>query len=169
MRLFRIVFLFTVLLLLGCNNLQPYANNPMAPVSFASGSDYWLGQVNATHGLHSSELQEVLLSWELEFQRHPNNSNRIKLALLLTFGDKLIRNPGKARQILNDIDTTSLSPGDRELVNIVEQHLDLIMVFNKTALREDKMQTRIHELEQKLRDLTSIERRIQQRDKAISE
>lgn len=169
MKPYRTVIILPFLMLLGCNSLQPESGSFLAPVSTAGGADYWLGQVNATHGLPTSELQDVRFSWENDFHRQPDAGNRLKLALLLSFGDEPVRDITKADQVLEGIDTTMLSQGDRELVTILEQYLELALNINKLSDRASRKDKRVKELEQQLRDLTSIEQTIQQREKAVSE
>jgi hypothetical protein len=169
MKPYRTVVILPFLVLLGCSGLQPESGSFLAPVSVAGGADYWLGQVNDTHGLPPSELQDVRLSWERDFRIKPDTGNRIKLALLLTFGDEPVRNTTKAGQILEGMDTTMLSPGDQELVRILEQYLETDLIIDKLSTRANRKNNRIKELEQQLRDLTSIEQTIQQRDKGVGE
>lgn len=169
MKPFRTIIILPFLILLGCNSLQPESGSFLAPVSTAGGADYWLGQVNDTHGLPPSELQDVLLSWESDFQRQPDTGNRLKLALLLAFGDEPVRDTAKARRVLEGMDITMISPGDRELVSILEHYVRLSLDIEKLSNRANRKDNKIKELEQKLRDLTSIEQTIQQRDKTVSE
>lgn len=169
MKPYRTVITLPFLALLGCSGLQPESGSFLAPVSTAGGADYWLGQVSGTHGLPPSELQDVRLSWERDFRIKPDTSNRIKLALLLAFGDEPVRNTTKARQVLESMDTTMLSPGDQELVTILEQYLETDLIIDKLTTRANRKNNRIKELEQQLRDLTSIEQTIQQRDKDVGE
>ena len=56
MKLYRTVITLPFLVLLGCASLQPESGSFLAPVSIAGGADYWLGQVNGTHGLPPSEF-----------------------------------------------------------------------------------------------------------------
>ncbi|MEN8106573.1 MAG: hypothetical protein ABFS22_01040 [Pseudomonadota bacterium] len=149
--------------------MSPHTGNAWAPVSTRSGADYWLGQLHSTRGLPPAELQDVLTSWEDEFRYNPNTSNRIKIALLLAYSDKPVRNIKRARQIMVNIDTATIEPGDRELVTILQQHIKASQEIDTLSGRTRQDKKRIEELEQQLLDLTSIEQTIQQRDKSIDE
>jgi hypothetical protein len=171
----RLAGLLGVLALLGgCSQMQPYTNRVLPPVfEGGQGTNDWLGDLHNTRGLTKSELQDVLETWDEAFRDNPNTSNRLRLALLLTAGDKAVRDRGRAQKLLDGINPAALGPGEQELVTILQRFLAKheedrgeINVLSK-QVREQAQ--RIEELEQQQRDLTTIEQSIQQREKSAGE
>lgn len=175
MNMKRLAGLLGVLVLLGgCSQMQPYTNRVLPPVfEGGQGANDWLGDLHNTRGLTKSELQDVLEAWDEAFRDNPNTNNRLRLALLLTAGDKAVRDRGRARKLLDGINSAALGPGEQELVTILQRFLAKheedrgeINVLSK-QVREQAQ--RIEELEQQQRDLTTIEQSIQQREKSAGE
>jgi hypothetical protein len=171
----RLAGLLVVLVLLGgCSQIQPYTNRVLPPVfEGGQGTNDWLGALHNTRGLTKSELQDVVEVWDQAYRDNPNIDNRVRLALLLSAGDKAVRDRGRAWKLLDGINTTALGPGEQELVTILQRFLGEheedrgeINVLSK-QLREQGQ--RIEELEQQQRDLTTIEQSIQQREKSAGE
>ncbi|NNG12812.1 MAG: hypothetical protein HKM88_06145, partial [Halobacteria archaeon] len=121
----RLAGLLGVLVLLGgCSQMQPYTNRVLPPVfEGGQGANDWLGDLHNTRGLTKSELQDVLEAWDEAFRDNPNTNNRLRLALLLTAGDKAVRDRGRARKLLDEINSAALGPGDQELITILQRFL----------------------------------------------
>lgn len=175
MNMKRLAGLLGVLVLLGgCSQLQPYTNRVLPPVfEGGQGANDWLGELHNTRGLTKSELQDVLEAWDQAYRDNPITNNRLRLALLLTAGDKAVRDRGRARKLLDGFNSAALGSGEQELVMILQQFLaeheedrGEINVLSKQVREQDQ---RIEELEQQQRDLTTIEQSIQQREKPAGE
>lgn len=175
MNMKRLAGLLGVLVLLGgCSQLQPYTNRVLPPVfEGGQGANDWLGELHNTRGLTKSELQDVLEAWDQAYRDNPITNNRLRLALLLTAGDKAVRDRGRARKLLDGFNSAALGSGEQELVMILQQFLaeheedrGEINVLSKQVSEQDQ---RIEELEQQQRDLTTIEQSIQQREKSAGE
>jgi hypothetical protein len=171
----RLAGLLGVLVLLGgCSQLQPYTNRVLPPVfEGGQGANDWLGELHNTRGLTKSELQDVLEAWDQAYRDNPITNNRLRLALLLTAGDKAVRDRGRARKLLDGFNSAALGSGEQELVMILQRFLaeheedrGEINVLSKQVREQDQ---RIEELEQQQRDLTTIEQSIQQREKSAGE
>lgn len=175
MNMKRLAGLLGVLVLLGgCSQLQPYTNRVLPPVfEGGQGANDWLGELHNTRGLTKSELQDVLEAWDQAYRDNPITNNRLRLALLLTAGDKAVRDRGRARKLLDGFNSAALGSGEQELVMILQRFLaeheedrGEINVLSKQVREQDQ---RIEELEQQQRDLTTIEQSIQQREKSAGE
>ena len=175
MNMKRLAGLLGVLVLFGgCSQLQPYTNRVLPPVfEGGQGANDWLGELHNTRGLTKSELQDVLEAWDQAYRDNPITNNRLRLALLLTAGDKAVRDRGRARKLLDGFNSAALGPGEQELVTILQRFLaeheedrGEINVLSKQVREQDQ---RIEELEQQQRDLTTIEQSIQQREKPAGE
>jgi hypothetical protein len=162
-------FALFVLVLANCSEFQHNARTDTAPVvTRGYGTDYWLAELHKTRTMTPDEIQKTLKSWEQELNNHPGVGNQIKLALLLTTGDASIRDPKRARVLLDGLDLPPDNTSDQELVTILRQMIDEQDQANM-AISTLKKQTRkqtlhIKELEQQQRALTDIEQKIQQRE-----
>ncbi len=176
MNMNKIVGLLGILVLLlgGCSQMQTYTDHVLPPVfEGGQGANDWLGDLHNTHGLTNSELQDVLEDWDQAYRDNPVISNRLRLALLLAAGDEAVRDRGRARELLDGINTAPLDTGEQELVSLLQQFLTeheedtgKISVLSKQVRDQGR---RIEELEQQQRDLTTIEQSIQQREKSAGE
>ncbi len=175
MNMKRLSGLLCVLVLLGgCSQMQPYTNRVLPPVfEGGQGTNDWLGDLHNTRGLTKSELQDVLETWDEAFRDNPDTNNRLRLALLLTAGDKAVRDRGRARKLLDGINSAALGPGEQELVTILQnflaKHEEDRGEINVLSKQVREQAQRIEELEQQQRDLTTIEQSIQQREKSAGE
>ena len=162
-------FMLTLLALTACGELLPYRSGGYAPVvTLGYGTDYWLSELNQTRQMPPYKIRETAQTWEQEFQDDPGDSNRIKLALLLTVGDARVRDPERARELLEGLGEAPVNTSDRELVSIVRQIIDdqeqagaAVDTLNRQIRKQRR---RIKELEQQQRALTDIEQNIQQKE-----
>ena len=162
-------FVLFVLVLTNCSEFQYYAHTETAPVvTLGYGTDYWLAELHNTRAMTPDEIQQTVKAWEQELHDHPSAGNRIKLALLLTAGDASIRDPKRARELLDGLDLPPDNTSDQELVTIFRQYIDRQDQANmaiSTLKKQVRKQTlHIKELEQQQRALTDIEENIQQRE-----
>ena len=167
-----VVSLLTVVVLAGCSGLQQVSGYDLAPV-IDRGSDLnsRLEELHATRKLTSSQLKTVLASREREFQDNPSFNNRINLALLLAAGGSAIQNQARALELLKGVDSMPASVGEQELILILKQFLESqVELGNENDIISAQLsaqEKQIYELKQQLRDLTTIEQNIQERDKAV--
>jgi hypothetical protein len=167
-----VVSLLTVVVLAGCSGLQQVSGYEPVPV-IDRGSDLnsRLEELHATRKLTSSQLKTVLASREREFQDNPSFNNRINLALLLAAGGSAIQNQARALELLKGVDSMPASVGEQELILILKQFLESqVELGNENDIISEQLSTQekqIYELKQQLRELTTIEQNIQQRDKAV--
>lgn len=166
---FSTLIIPTVLMLTACSEFQHYSSTGFAPVtSKGYGADYWLTEVHETRAMTPEQRQVTLELWKQEYGNSPSISNRLRLALLLAAGDKSIRNPERALELLEGLVPEPENAGDRELILMLRQFIGeqlkaevTINDFKKLTINKDRQ---IKELEQKQQALTNIEQNIQQRE-----
>jgi hypothetical protein len=167
-----IVPLLFIVVLTGCSGLQQVSGYELVPV-IDRGSDLnsRLEELHATRKLPSSQLKSVLASREREFLDNPSFNNRMNLALLLAAGSSAIQDRARALELLEGIDSMPVSVGEQELVLILKQFLqtqvELSSENDMISAQLSAQEKQIYELKQQLKDLTTIEQNIQQRDKAV--
>jgi predicted ATP-grasp superfamily ATP-dependent carboligase len=87
---------------------------------------------------------------------------------LLTAGDTTVRDPQRARELLQDLDPLPDNTSAQELATLLRQILDerdqARVAISKLKKQARKQHHRIQELEEQQRALTDIEQNIQQRD-----
>ena len=167
-----VVPLLFIVALAGCSGLQQVSGYEIVPV-VDRGSDLnsRLEELHETRKLPSGQLETVLALRERDFLDNPSFNNRMNLALLLAAGDKAIQNPARALELLEGVDSMPISAGEQELVLILKQFLvtraelseENDAIYSQLSAQDEQ----IKELKQQLRDLTTIEQNIQQRDTAI--
>jgi hypothetical protein len=163
------LLLLAMLALSACSEFQPRSSTYYVPViSQENDLDDWLTDLHYTRSMTPDEIQLTVKAWEQSFHVNPNNSNRIKLAMLLIVGDAQARDPKRARELLEGLETMPSNISDLEFVTILQQILDERDKANLAIYRlkdKDRIQSqRIKELEEQQRALTDIEQNIQQRD-----
>lgn len=163
-----------VLLLGGCTQMQSYTNRVLPPVfEGGNGVNYWLAELHVTRELSREELDGVLASWEQALEFQPTAGNRLKLALMLTAGNKAVRDHARARKLLDSIDPAPLGPGEQELITILQQYLSMhrqdSAKIGQLSKQLSEQARRIEELEEQQRALTTIEQSIQQRESSAGE
>jgi hypothetical protein len=163
------LILVSVLVLGACSEFQSFRGSGFAPVVTGGHSaDNWLAELHATRSMTPQQLHQELGSRQHDFRYKPSTGNRLRLVLLLTFGGESVRDTGRARQLLEELDTPPDSPGGQELVAILKQFLDEKKIADKKlkvlSRQVSKQNTRIEELEEQQKALTTIEQSIQQRE-----
>ena len=167
-----VVSLLSIVVLAGCSGLQQVSGYELVPV-IDRGSDLnnRLEELHATRKLPSTQLKAVLASRERDFQDNPSFNNRMNLALLLAAGGSAIQDQSRALELLEGIDSMPINVGEQELVLILKQFLETqVELSNENGIISAQLsehEKQIYELKQQLRDLTTIEQNIQQRDKAV--
>ena len=171
MNILRLIWPFAlfVLVLANCSEFQHYTHTGDAPVvTRGYGTDYWLAGLHNTRAMTPDEIRQTVQAWEQELHDDPSAGNHIKLALLLTAGDASVRDPKRARELLDGLDPAPDNTGDQELVTILRQMIDeqsqANMAISSLKKQTRKQTLRIKELEQQQRALTDIEQNIQQRE-----
>ena len=171
MNILRLIWpvVLLVLVLTNCSEFQHYAHTAYAQsVAQEYGIDYWLLELHNTRAMTPDEIQQTVTAWEQELHDDPSTGNHIKLALLLTAGDASIRDPKRARELLDGLDPAPDNTSDQELVSILRQIIDeqdQAEVEISTLKKQTRKQTlRIRKLEQQQRAMTDTEQNIQQRE-----
>ncbi len=169
MKIKTCLILVSVLVLGACSELQSYRGSGFAPVVTGGHSaDDLLDELHATRTMTPQQLHQELGSRQHDFRYKPSTSNRLRLVLLLMFGGEPVRDTGRAGQLLEELDTPPDSPGDQELVAILKQFLDEKVIADKKlkvlSRKVSTQNTRIKELEEQQKALTTIEQSIQQRE-----
>ena len=164
------VWSITLLLmaLSACSEFQTYRSGGYAPVvTRGVGTEYWLSELHDTRWDTSEESRQRVLQWEQELLEDPNDGTRVKLALLLIAGNKDVRDPERARELLDGLTGTLTDASDREFLTLIgqmlDQHEQSSEEIGKLNRLLGKQNRRIRELEKQQRALTDIEQNIQQR------
>mgnify|MGYP001823542883 FL=1 len=159
------------LALVACSQVQHHGSSGYAPVvTLGYGAVYWLDELHSTRLMAPGEVKLTVAKWEQALLDDPGDGNRIRLALLLIAGDLSVRDPKRARELLDELTAAPAGTNDRELVFIMRQILEQQEQQEQASAEIDKLNTqarqrnrRIRELEQQQRALTDIEQNIQQR------
>jgi hypothetical protein len=159
----------SMLVLGACSGLQSYSGSGFAPVvTRGHSADDWLDELHATRTMTPQQLQQELGSRQHDFRYDPSESNRLRLVLLLAAGNEPVRDTRQARKLLEELDTLPDSPDGQELVAILKQFLDeqeaAARKLKKLSRQVARQNTRIKELEEQQKALTTIEQSIQQRE-----
>jgi hypothetical protein len=158
-----------VLALGACAELpQVWETAPAGGVEAGSGAVTWLEAVHAVRDESPDQQQLALDNWELAFKGNPDINNRMRLVLLLAIGAEPLRDTRRARRLLDGADPLPQSPGDREMIALMQLWLGeqaqakrKLSILWKQVTGQNR---RIEELEQQLQALTTIEQNIQSRD-----
>ena len=148
---------------------QASLNSPAPVIHAGQGVNYWLAELHDTRGMKPDQQQQTLESWEREFSKNPSSNNRLRVALLLATGSEEVRDQKRALRLLDEIDTSLYDVSDREMITVLQQFLGeegeanrKIHILWKQVTEQNR---RIEELEKQLQALTTIEQKIQQREK----
>jgi len=166
---FNTLIVPALLMLTACSEFPYYSSTGFAPVtSKGDGADFWLTEVHETRAMTAEQRQVTLELWEQEYSSSPGISNRLRLALLLATGDKSIRDPERALELLEGVVPEPENAADRELIIMLRQFIDEQLTakatINDLKKLTKKKSRQIRELEQKQQALTNIEQNIQQRE-----
>jgi len=180
------LLLIVLLALTACSELQQYKSNwPASVINGEQGADYWLAELHATRGMTADQQKQILKSREQEFHDNPTPGNRLRVALLLATGSEEIRDHRRALTLLDEIDLASFNTSDQEMITVFQKLLEeerkanrKIYILWKQLTEESqrieeleqqlgKQGQRVEELEQQLKALTTIEQKIQQREKPV--
>ena len=180
------LLLIVLLALTACSELQQYKSNwPASVINGEQGADYWLAELHATRGMTADQQKRILKSREQEFHDNPTSGNRLRVALLLATGSEEVRDHRRALTLLDEIDLASFNTSDQEMITVFQKLLEeerkanrKIYILWKQLTEESqrieelvhqlgKQGQRVEELEQQLKALTTIEQKIQQREKPV--
>lgn len=118
--------------------------------------------------------EEQKLSIETSNQALLINQNdlnqKIQLAAMLTLANKKLRNPTKAKEILENLSQdTSLNAEDAALISLMQAYTEHLQTAQKDLkrydLKQDILLQRNEELSRKLKDLKNIEKTMTKRKK----
>jgi len=129
---------------------------------------YWLEEWHWVIELSEAQLQEMLKLREHEFEQSANPTTRMRLALLLAEGPQPVRDQTRALELLKGLDTAQASNHVRALaamlIQVIEEQRWSLNKISDLNRELKASQTRIEELELQLQELTTIEKKIQQRE-----
>ena len=157
-----------ILAISACSELQTIDSHGYAPViSRGVGTEHWLDELHDTRRDTVEESRQRVLRWEQELLEEPNDSIRIKLALLLIAGPEEVRDPERARELLNGLTETPMDASDREFLTVIDEMVEQQELssgeIDQLNRQIRKQKRRIRELEEQQRALTDIEQNIQHR------
>jgi hypothetical protein len=166
------LLILLLLALSACSELQKFNSNwPASVIQGEQGASYWLAELHATREMTADQQRLILASREQEFQTNPSPNNRLRLALLLATGNEEIRNQRHALTLLEEIDPGSYNTSDQEMIAVFRLFLGEQRKANRKInilwKQVGEQSQRIEELEQQLQALTTIEQKIQQREKPM--
>lgn len=166
------LLILLLLVLPACSELQQYKSNwPTSVMHGGQGAGNWLAELHATRGMTADQQRQALESREQEFRNKPSSNNRLRVALLLATGSEEIRDQRRALTLVEEIDPASYKAGDQEMIIVFRQFLTEQRQANQKIQilwkQLDEQSQRIEELEQQLQALTTIEQKIQQREKPV--
>ncbi len=134
----------------------------------ADGVASWLEEWHQVRVLPEDQLVQSFNNRQLAFERSANPATRLRLALLLAEGPQPVRNQARALELLGELDAEQASDSEKALAALLVQVLEeQKWLINKMAtLNGDLKESRMHveELERQLRELTTIEQNIQERE-----
>ena len=164
--------LLLVLGIIGLNACQAVtvnqADSPV-PVSVrADDAACWLEEWHRVITLPEDQLVQAFNTRQLEFERSANPETRLRLVLLLAEGPQPVRDQARALELLKELDAEQASDSANALAALLRQVLEeQRWLSNKmTGLNRDLKDSQMHvdELERQLRELTTIEQNIQERE-----
>ena len=178
MNIHKIFPVFLLPLLVACSELQTLRDSvsgengtERATVRVVDGNrgvHGWLADLHDLRTRKPVSLTAVLDAREEAFRAKPDIDNRMRLVMLLLVEADTVHDPKRARLLLNGVDPLPAAPGEREFIVLLQQFLggqrqyeQKLSVLWKQVTQQNQ---RIHELEQQLKALTSIEQNIQQRE-----
>lgn len=180
------LLILLLLALSACSELQQYkSNRPASVINGEQGADYWLAELHAARGMTADQQKQILKSREQEFHDSPNPNNRLRVALLLATGHEEIRDHRRALTLLDEIDLASFNTSDQEMITVFQKLLEeerkanrkIYILWKQLTEQSQRIEElvqqlgkqgqRVEELEQQLKALTTIEQKIQQREKPV--
>ena len=153
----------------GCQPVTVTRTEGPVPVTLrVDDAAYWLEEWQRIRELPEDQLQLTVKTREHEFARSAGTRNRLRLALLLAAGPQPVRDHGRARKLLVELDTARASESARALAALLEQIIDeqqwSVDKIAELRAKLKESETRVEELERQLQELTNIEQSIQQRN-----
>ena len=164
--------LLWVVAIIGLSACQPVTVRHMdgiEPVAESMEDEaYWLVEWHRVIALPEDQLVATFKTRELEFERSANPETRLRLALLLAEGPQPVRDQARALKLIKELDAGQASDSARALAALLQQVVEeQRWSINKMTELDQKLeasQTHVEALEQQLRELTTIEQNIQQRE-----
>ena len=164
--------LLWILAIIGLSACQPMpvkdVDCPPPTVVRVDDAAYWLQEWQRAIALPEDRLVQTLTARELEFERSANPRTRLRLALLLAEGPQPVRDQARALELLSEFDAAQASDSAKALAALLTQVIkeqrwfsDKVDELNR---KSKDSQTHVEELERQLRELTTIEQNIQQRE-----
>jgi len=164
------LFIFIVFIFIsGCQPVTVQRTEWPVPLAVrVDDAAYWQEEWNRLRGLPDDRLLRTLETRERDFAESPSPRSRLRLALLLAEGPKVVRDQPRALILLKKLDTSEASDSARALAALLEQVIEE-QLWSRDKIAELKSRlkqadTRVEELERQLQELTNIEQSIQQRN-----
>ena len=167
MRNLLLVFLLTGLY--ACQPVTVQQVEHSMPVEVrVDGVGNWLEEWHRVIALPEDQLILTLKYRELEFEQSANPETRLRLALVLAEGPQPVRDQARALELLKGLDTEQASDSAKALAALLSQVIEeqKWSINRITGLNRELKDTHLHaeELERQMRELTTIEQNIQERE-----
>jgi hypothetical protein len=160
-----------VLLLVACSELPRIQSAvDVSPVDERGNVNSNLEEIDAASTMTALQQERLLADMERDFRVEPDANNRLRLVLLLLISNEPVRDRGRARVLLEEIDaTTPLSSSQQALVLLLSRFFEsqetMLGQMESCIEQVAQQERRINELEEQQKELTSIEQNIQHREK----
>lgn len=165
----NLLLLLGILVLNACQAVTvKHEDSPVQVVEKVDDAADWLEEWHRIIALPGDQLVQMFNARQLEFERSANPGTRLRLALLLAEGPQPVRDQVRALELLKELDAEQASDSAIALAALLRQVIEeQKWLTNKmTGLNSDlkDYQTQVDELERQLRELTTIEQNIQERE-----
>ena len=167
--------LLVLLLAAGCTHWPTsptVSDRPAAPPSDPGAEPDWLRELDGLLKLPPDIQARALQRQEQAYQQDPGPHNRLRLALLLGFGPRELRDEPRARELLeSDTNVPGKGDSDGAILGTFLGRLDaerkalqdeLEAARRQAVAREEKVQ----HLQRKLEALTTIEKTLNERERS---
>ena len=160
-----------VLLLVACSELPHIQAAEEPPVVNEKGNvNSNLEEINAASTMTVLQQERLLADMERDFRVEPDTNNRLRLVLLLVVGNDPVQDRARARALLEEVDSSAtISSSHKALILLLSQFFEeqeaMLGQLESCTEQIAQQERRINELEAQQKELTSIERNIQHRDK----
>ncbi|HFD79535.1 MAG TPA: hypothetical protein ENK05_03935 [Gammaproteobacteria bacterium] len=172
----RLIVLLMLVVLAACQPVTVQHNEGSLPVVVrVDDAAYWLEEWNKTEGLPDEQLKLALKTREHEFAGSPSPRTRLRLALLLAQGPAAVRDQKRALELLQGLDRDAASASAVALAALLTQVIreqqwsadriaELRAKVKVSETRAAELEQQLQEAEEQLKQLTTIEQKIQQRE-----
>lgn len=145
--------LVATLLMSGCANIQAVHTNQSL-----------LDEYSVMTSWSADEAKAQLAKLEQTYKQYPSHENRVRLAVVLGFGKGKVAQPKRAMHLFEETQKASPNTTTGTLAGLFIELLETREKLSGTRWVLKKERKKVAELEQKLQELTSIEKSLLHRD-----